>query len=337
MSNVSQSSGHPIHGFSFHALGGVGHLRIADTTEAVAREAVVAVVKWLREAEARYSRFQPDSLVSRLNRGEVVKADDGLLALLDAAENANRHTNGRLNVTAFPVWRLWHDPHRVAWPSDAEIAAVMESCGCNRASTQRAAEKSSFGRFPFLSANSTGLRLPRPGMALDFGGMGKEWCVDQIVAHLERRGLRHFLVELSGDVAARGCQSAEHEGWWVLLPGCARACLLQDAALATSGHGARFRLLDGKRISHLIDARTGRPASGQVRSVTVPAPTCLEAGIAASDAALADDVGTAFARLRGFPGLVRKADDAFMMDNAFSERTAEVSSPIQTPAPEFCV
>lgn len=298
-----------LHGFSFHALGGSGRLRIANVPQDVAIQAVVAAVQWLRKVEARYSRFQADSMVSRLNRGEVVEADDSLLMLLDAAKMAHHRTAGRLDATALPLWRLWHDPERVAWPRPDEIERALRRRGLDRV----------------IREHNT-VRLPHPGTALDFGCIGKEWCVDQLVMQLERRGLRHFLVELAGDVAARGCQSANHDGWWVHLPGGARAFLLRNAAIATSGHGKRFRWLSGRPVSHLIDAQTGQAASGKVRSVTVAALTCLEAGIAASDAALAENVDTAFARLPNLGGLVRTADNAFFMDPSFGEWTAEVAA-----------
>jgi thiamine biosynthesis lipoprotein len=293
-----------VHAFRFHALGGDGWLRFADVSRKEAEQAAISSVAWVRTIEQGFSRFLPDSLVSRLNRGETVELDEGLLSLLAAAGLAHRKTEGRLDVTALPLWKLWHDPGRSSPPSRDEINAAQAErgfedviCGQNRA------------------------RLKRPGMALDFGGIGKEWCIDGVVARLELCGFRNFLVELAGDVAARGRQSVGWTGWWVLLPGCQRAALLRDAALATSGHGARFRCLAGVRISHLIDAQSGRPASGVVRSVTARASRCLDAGVAASDAAMADDVETAFERLAPLPGLVRTVNDKFLMDETLAAST----------------
>lgn len=305
-----------VHAFRFHVLGGDGWLRFAGVSRDEAEQAVIASVEWLQEMERRLSRFRPDSLVSRLNRGETVEPDPSLLALLAVAESARRQTKGRLDVTALPLWELWHDPGRSSPPSRREITAALAGRGLGE-----------------ITCGPDGVRLKRPGMAVDFGGIGKEWCVDGVVARLEQRGLRNFLVELAGDVAARGRQSARWEGWWVLLPGCQRAALLRDAALATSGHGARFRRLAGVRISHLIDAQTGRPASGAIRSVTARASRCLEAGVAASDAALADDGATALERLAGLPGLVRTAEDAFLLDATFAASTRAVDVATNETAP----
>jgi thiamine biosynthesis lipoprotein len=305
-----------VHAFRFHVLGGDGWLRIADVPRTVAEQAAVACVEWLREIERCFSRFRPDSLVSRLNRGETVEPDERLLSLLAAADLAWRQTAGRLDVTALPLWELWHDAKRSSPPGPREIEAAL---------AQRGLED--------IIRGPDGVRLGRPGMALDFGGIGKEWCVDGVVVRLEERGLSNFLVELAGDVAARGRQSARWGGWWVLLPGCQRAALLRDAALATSGHGARFCTLGGVSVSHLIDAHTGRPALGAIRSVTAQASRCLEAGVAASDAALADDAATALERLAGLPGLVRTVDDAFLMDATLAATTLAVEGAENETAP----
>lgn len=305
-----------IHAFRFHALGGDGWLRFADVSRKEAEQAVISSVEWVRTFEQAFSRFRPDSLVSRLNRGETVELDERLLSLLAAADLARRRTEGRLDVTALPLWELWHDPGRSSPPGREDINAALAERG-----------------FEDIICGENGARLKRSGMALDFGGIGKEWCVDGVVAQLERRGFRNFMVELSGDVAARGRQSAGWTGWWVLLPGCQRAALLHDAALATSGHGARFRCLAGVQISHLIDAQSGRPASGVVRSVTARALRCLEAGVAASDAAMADDVETAFERLAALPGLVRTVNDTFLMEATLAASTRLVEGADNETAP----
>ncbi len=287
---VGREPGEAVHGFAFHALGGAGRLRFAGIGREAAEAAAIAAVGWLQAVERKLSRFRPDSLVARLNRGEAVAADADLAALWRAAADMERRTQGRLAVTAHPLWQLWHDPLRREPPGPAELAAAAARCRPVR-----------------LLAEGPFVRLSRPGAALDFGGLGKEWCVDRIADLLGQRGLRNFLVELAGDVAARGRSSERQPGWWVLLPGDRWAWPLVDAALATSGHRMRCRELGGRRISHLIDARSGRPAPGAVVSATVLGATCLEAGIAASDAALAGDAEVALARLGDLPGMLQMA------------------------------
>lgn len=298
-----------IHGFRFTALGCTGRIRIASVAEATAQRAVADAVRWLRDAERRLSRFRDDSLIVRLNRGESVDTDTDLVAVLAAAAHAHHLTAGRYDATALPLWQLWHDPSRTTWPTTPEIsdahALVLWSA------VERAGDV---------------VRLPRPGMALDLGGVGKEWCVDRMIDHLLALGCREVLVELGGDCAARGCQP-DRDGWLVLLPGAAAAVTLSNEALATSGIGTRRRVLAGRVVSHLINARTGQPAAGVIRSATVLATDCLTAGIHASDCCLlADATPAAIAeRSGGHPTWVRASDATLLADPRLLRRIHPVA------------
>lgn len=298
-----------VHGFRFDVLGSTGRIRIAGVPRVRAEEVAADAVAWLRDIEARLSRFRDDSLVGRLNRLGEVKSDDDLDAVLNAAERAWRLTAGRFDATALPLWRLWHDPARTTWPTADEVAAA-------RALVDWRA----------LSRDGGHVRLSRPGMALDLGGVGKEWCVDRVVERIEAAGVDNVLVELGGDCAARGCQPGR-DGWWVTLPGAAAAVALLDEALATSGVGTRRRELAGREVTHLIDAQSGLPASGALRSVTLLAHDCLTAGIHASDACLverADPVAIAV-RSGGLPTWVRTAEDMLMADPRLLARVHPVA------------
>ena len=305
-----------IHGFRFTALGCTGRIRIAGVGDALAQRAVADAVRWLRDVERRLSRFRDDSLIARLNRGEVVEADAWLSAVLAAADDTHQLTAGRYDATALPLWRLWHDPVRTTWPTAHEISdaqALVHWSAVERTDVQ--------------------VRLTRPGMALDLGGVGTEWCVDRVIERLVVHGCTDVLVELGGDCAARGCQPLR-DGWLVLLPGVAAAVTLSDEALATSGIGTRRRVLSGRAVSHLVDARTGQPAPGVIRSTTVLARDCVTAGIHASDCCLLPDATpTAIAeRSGGNPTWVRASDGTLLADPRLLARVHPVAH-LPTPDP----
>jgi thiamine biosynthesis lipoprotein len=285
----------------------MGHLRLSGCSQEAASSAVFESVTWLRQAEAKFSRFIETSLVSRLNRGEVVVADHELIQLIAAANRAHQLTGGRIDVTMLPVWMLWHDKQRTRVPSAGEITEARSRCGIGR-----------------IEVEDQFVRLSGSGMQIDFGGVGKEWCIDQMATKLHLQGIHHFLIELAGDVVAHGRQSTHFDGWWVMLPHSTGAYLLKDSALATSGHRQRFRVLDGRKISHLIDAQTGSPASGHVAAATVTADDCVDAGIAASDIALAADTEAAMSRKLGLPGMITFGNNTMSMDHAFLQHCCEV-------------
>ena len=299
-----------IHGFRFTALGCTGHIRIAGVTADDAQRAVADAVRWLRGVEARLSRFRIKSFIGRLNAGETVVADADLLAVLAAAGRAHDLTNGRYDATALPLWRLWHDETRTTWPTDPEIAAAQ-----------------SLVAWSAVHRDGDEVRLPRSGMALDLGGVGKEWCVDRLIEQLLAHGCADVLVELGGDCSARGCQP-QRDGWFILLPGVAAAATLRDEALATSGIGTRRRALAGRTVSHLLDARSGQPAPGIIRSATVLAADCLTAGIHASDCCLlADATPAAIAeRSGGHPTWVRASDGTLLADPRLLARVHPVAA-----------
>ena len=257
-----------VHGFRFTALGCTGRIRIAGTSEAEAQRVVIDAVGWLRDTEQKLSRFVATSLVSRLNRGEVVVAEPNLIELLTLAERATRQTAGRFHIAAAPLWKLWHDPQQTTWPSQTEIQSALDRCVNKIAVVEQGH-----------------MRLTGVGNAIDFGGIGKEWCVEKLITRISQQGIKHVLVELGGDCAVRGHQP-QREGWAVLLPGVAGAIILKNEAIATSGLGTRGRWLMGQWIPHLIDAVTGKPASGMVQSASIIAPSCVVAGIHASDLCL---------------------------------------------------
>ncbi len=260
-----------VHGFRFQVFGSTGRIRVAGVDAECATRFVAATVAWLRDVERRLTRFSADSLIGQLNAragAGGVQPDVDLAAVLDAAALAWRLSDGRLDATILPLWRCWHDAARTTWPSAAELAA-----------TRALVDWNAVLRTPDQVA------LPRAGMALDLGGVGKEWAVDRVLARAAAAGLADCLVELGGDCAARGRQPGRG-GWWIALPGAAAALELRDEALATSGNGVRGRVLAGRPVSHLIDAQSGQPAGGGLRTVSVLAATCLEAGIRASDCCL---------------------------------------------------
>lgn len=304
-----------IHGFRFTALGCTGRIRIAGAAESMAQRAVAEAVAWLRDVERRLSRFRSDSLIGRINAGEAVPADADLAAVLAAAERAHRLTDGRYDATAAPLWQVWHDPARTAWPTATEIADAQALVAWS--ALERAAH----------------IRLTRPGMALDLGGVGKEWCVDQVLARLVAHGCTDVLVELGGDCAARGSQPGR-DGWFVLLPGVAAAVCLRDEAIATSGIGTRRRMLAGRAVSHLIDVRTGHPAPGIIRSATVLTADCLTAGVHASDLCLLDGVtpATIAGRSGGHATWVRTSDGTLLADPWLAARVHPVAPDVEQGA-----
>jgi thiamine biosynthesis lipoprotein len=244
----------------------------------------VAVADVLR-IEAKYTRYRDDSLTAEINRaagGAAVAIDDETASLLRYADRCYALSDGRFDLTSGVLRRAWdfrRRPPRV--PTADEIAAARDLIGWDR-----------------VEWSERAVRLPRAGMELDFGGIGKEYAADRAATICRDHGIAHGLVNLGGDVRALG-PHPDGTPWRIGIrdPREAAAVIgtveLTDGALATSGDYERYFEVDGRRYCHLLDPRTGMPVD-HWQSVSVVAPLAILAGSYATIAMLLAQEGRAF-------------------------------------------
>jgi len=226
--------------------------------------------------ERKFSRFRPDSLLSRINAqaGLAPVAVDGeTAALIQAALDLARLTGGRFDPTVGILGRVW-DFKKGRIPSESELRDLL----------------------PHVDADSVAVGegevfLKRAGMELDLGGVGKEYAVDRASEVLAREGIDSGIVNFAGDVRTLG-RRGDGRPWSVGVrdPRNGERCLFAirvrgGAGVATSGDYERYFERDGVRYHHLLDATTGLPSRG-VASATVIAPSAFAAGRLATAAFL---------------------------------------------------
>ncbi|MFI5335404.1 MAG: FAD:protein FMN transferase [Opitutales bacterium] len=262
----------PLRRVRWGALGTNCEVQYVCADEWRARAFERAAIDWVAAFEAKYSRFRPDSLVSRINAaagGDWVAVDPEMEQFLDLSGSLHQLTRGVLDVTALPVMRLWD--YRSAHPrvpTADEVAAALRLTGWSKVQRQP-------GR----------VRLPEAGMAIDFGGWGKEYAVDAIAQLARKHGLTRALVDFGHDLCAVGAAPGK-PGWHIGLEDPARpgvACwgsvAAVDCGVASSGDYLRGFTSNGRRYGHIVDPRTGSPVSNGCRQVTVIARSCLQAGV----------------------------------------------------------
>lgn len=229
--------------------------------------------------------FRDTSELSRVNRrahaGPVV-VDPELFALLALCEQLHRDTDGAFDVTSTPLSRCWGFLRREGrLPAPDEIADARAAVGMQHV---------------HLDRRRQGVSFDRPGMALNLGAIGKGHALDRIGALLQGRGVKRAL--LSAGYSSLLASGGTTDPWRVDLRSAVTSEVLARVYLAcgavgTSGAGEQFCEVDGVRYGHVIDPRSGWPATG-----------VLSASVIAIDAASADALSTAF--LIGGPALAER-------------------------------
>ena len=231
--------------------------------ESGARAAIGDAFAELTRLEQALSEWIPTSEVSRVNLGAgtaPVKVGPDTLAVVMAGKSAAELTGGAFAMTWLALGGLWKIPPPAGEaprvPAKADVERVLPMIG---------------DAAIVVDATASTVRLPRGGMAIGVGAIGKGYAMDRVADLLIGRGFKNVLVSAGGDVVARGSKGARP--WSVGIqdprgPGYFAVMNLVDQAISTAGDYERYFEVGGVRYHHILDPRTGFPARG-MRSVTV--------------------------------------------------------------------
>lgn len=218
------------------------------------------------------SLWDSTSTISRLNRNDTtVIPDEHFIRVFNRAIEIATETNGAFDVTVGPLikeWRIYQKDHNQL-PDSSQVDSIMGFIGYQkvRMIDQR-----------IIKAD--------PRIQLDFNAIAQGYTVDVISNFFLQRGIQQFLVEVGGELMARGFNERGeiwHIGIDKPIEQEANARPLQttvdlkDVALATSGSYRKFVMKDSQKLSHVIDPATGYPVSQQLLSVSVKADNCMSA------------------------------------------------------------
>lgn len=255
-------------------------------SDARARRALARLQPWLERTEASLSRFRPDSELSRLNaRGSTVVASTTLLAAVKRALAAARATDGLVTPLVLPALLAagyGRSFAALAPPAD-DSAAAPAADGPAAADLPRPPAPVADFRAVVLDEERAFIRLP-PGAGLDLGGTVKGAWADAAARALASAG--PALVDAGGDIAVSGPR-ADGTAWPVGIADPHRPDELLEllavraGGVATSGTDVRRWGRGPARAHHLIDPRTGAPATTDVLAATVVGPSAFAAEVAA--------------------------------------------------------
>ena len=298
-----------------------------DLSEERRAELARAVEEAIDNIEQDASTYLLESDISRFNASRstawIGVSGDLCAAVADAIE-LSRATNGAFDLTVGPLVNLWGfgpDPAQVRPPPAEDIEAIRERVGYEHVHADCA---------------RPALRKDRPDVHIDLSAYAKGFAVDVIAELLDDEGIEDYLVEVGGELRSRG-ENGGGEPWSVAIESpldddrqVARILPLSGQAMATSGDYRNFFEFEGRRYSHVIDARSGWPTAHELASVTV----------IAGRAAFADAMATALLVLGPEEGMAladREGIAAYFQlrnDGGFSERMSpELEAMLEQPEP----
>lgn len=233
----------------------------------------------LLEVDSSLSVYKDYSLVSKLNNGESLKTDSLFNQVFNAANKVYQETEGNFDCSVRPLVNAWG-----FYKDKLGDSLVVDSLKFRKLLP--------YVGFDKIRLIADSLVLPK-GMSLDFNSIAQGFTVDVIAKFLESKNIKHYLVEVGGELLAKG-KNADGDIWRVGVDKPSEdidmnerfqfILDLENKALATSGNYRKFYEKNGVKYSHTINPFSGFPAQNSLLSVTVIHDNCM----------LADAYATAF-------------------------------------------
>lgn len=259
------------------------------------------------------STYEDQSEISLFNRNQSthpIEVSQQLRNVVKAAQDFCVSSDGAFDVTVAPIVNFFgfgYEPGENRFPTVEEIDAWLQLTGCDK-----------------LDVGDSTLTKSDPRITIDLSAIAKGDGSDFVATFLMDKGFENIFVEIGGEIVTRGFNK-DNEQWKIGIdrptfggaPGADLQHIVQltDKAIASSGDYRNYREVEGQRISHAIDPRSGTPISHNLASVSVIANSCLIAdGISTSVMVMGQVEGLAYLEsMEGVEGLLitRETDGSF--------------------------
>ncbi|MDR5898863.1 FAD:protein FMN transferase [Halomonas vilamensis] len=250
------------------AFGSFYQVIIADPlTQGEAQTLEAGIQAQLEQVDQAMSTYRDDAELVAFNQaplGEWQPLSDALIEVMAISQSVAEASNGAFDVTIGGLVNLWSfgpeaRPEEV--PSDAVLNERLEQVG-----------------FDALDVDTQSMQAQRTrDVFVDLSAVAKGYATDQVAAYLDQQGIEHYLVNLGGDLIARGYRDPNEEILWrvgIEVPAdgpqtAQHVIPLRDISVATSGDYRNYFEIEGKRYSHTLDPRSGKPITHGLASVSV--------------------------------------------------------------------
>lgn len=217
------------------------------------------------------SKYNKNSLLTKINNNESNRADDIFTRLYEKSEEVYEASGGAFDPTVSPLANVWGFGLKSGLePDDATIDSIRQFVGLDKTRLVDGVVLKDDAR-----------------VAFDFNSIAKGLACDEVGRMLERNGVENYIVEIGGEIAVRG-KNENGADWRIsvdrpiesadtVIHKSAFVIELEDGGVATSGNYRNFRIVDGKKVAHTINPHTGKPEITNLLSVTIVAHDCMTA------------------------------------------------------------
>ena len=224
------------------------------------------------------SNYQTDSDISKVNKHQLDVVDAHFVEVFKASKNIYKASNGVFDPTIGTLVNAWNfgsELNKTKLDS-LRIDSLMQFVG-----------------FDKIELKDKTLIKTAPKPYIDFNAIAKGYAVDVVAAFLDAKNYDNYLINIGGELRAKGINTTKQSGWTVGIENpnfdgsqsYDNILVLNNKAMATSGTYRKFKLdANGNRYAHIINTKTGYPTKTNILSVSVIADSCM----------MADGYATAF-------------------------------------------
>lgn len=255
-------------------MGTFAEVSIYSSVGKTADTAIENALDEMERMDGIMSNYKENSELSQLNAKAAkapVPCGGELLDVLEKSQFYSELSDGAFDITVSPLVALWGFFNQKGHiPSDTEIERLLPAISYKNVVISKSSDTKKPGTVVFKNGKTQ----------IDLGAIGKGYAVDKALEVVKKYGVDNACVNLGGNIYVLGTPAGK-KSWRIGVqhPRDKDKILgyleLKDEATATSGDYERFFDMNGKRYSHIIDPRTGRPVSG-IFAVTIVAPTGTE-------------------------------------------------------------
>ena len=216
--------------------------------------------------------FNPNSIISKVNRNEAVEADDWFIEVFNKAKEVSDHSEGIFDITCAPLVNLWGFGFS---KMDSVTPQMIDSI-------------KQFVGYQKVRLDGRKVVKDDSRILLNCSAIAKGYASDIIARLLEREGIENYMVEIGGEVTMKGVNQ-NGKCWRIVInkpeddsTGVKNDIeevvqLCKKGGVATSGNYRNYYIKDGKKYAHTIDPRTGYPSEQSILSATIVAEDCITA------------------------------------------------------------